>query len=34
MNHTQGLSKEASYTGYLWAAVGVSLAVIIALVAL
>jgi hypothetical protein len=34
MNHTQGLSKETSDTGYLWAAAGVSLAVIIAVVAL
>jgi hypothetical protein len=34
MNRSQGLSKEASDAGYLWAAAGVSLAVIIAVVAL
>jgi hypothetical protein len=34
MNHTQGLLKETSDTWYLWASAGVSLAVIIAVVAL
>jgi hypothetical protein len=34
MNHYVGLRKEASETGYLWAAAGVSVAVIFALVAL
>jgi hypothetical protein len=34
MNRTQGPSKETSDTGYLWAAAGVRLAVIIAVVAL
>jgi hypothetical protein len=34
MNHYAGLRKEASETGYLWAAAGVSIAVIFALVAL
>jgi hypothetical protein len=34
MNHTQERVKETSDTGYLWAAAGVSLAVIIAVVAL
>jgi hypothetical protein len=34
MNPTQGLLKETSDTWYLWASAGVSLAVIIAVVAL
>jgi hypothetical protein len=34
MEHNAGPSKEASDTGYLWAAAGVTLAVIVAVVAL
>ena len=34
MDHYAGLRKEASETRYLWAAAGVSIAVIFALVAL
>ena len=34
MNHYAGRQKEASETRYLWAAAGVSIAVIFALVAL
>jgi hypothetical protein len=34
MNHTQGLLKETGDTWYLWASAGVSLAIIIVVVAL
>jgi hypothetical protein len=34
MEHNATPSKEASETGYLWAAAGVTLAVIVAIVAL
>ncbi len=34
MNHDAGMRNETSETGYLWAAAGVSIAVIFAVVAL
>ena len=34
MNHNTKLRKEAGETGYLWAAAGVSIAVIFAVIAL